>query len=341
MLTEEYDPSGMKDKIKGFPDQIIDSYEKGKSCKIEETLEPRNIVVTGMGGSAIAGDLLQDLLFQDLKIPIFINRGYGLPAFVNDQTLLLISSYSGNTEETIYSLNEGLKRNATIVAFTSNGEIENIAMNRGIQAIIFPKGYPPRSALGFSFFSMLGLIKNYFNIPFDDKDIVNLRLRLLGLKDRLVGTPNETTELAKMLKGQISLIYITRRLKSIALRWQTQINENSKTFVHINMLPEANHNEIVGLQFPKEIIKQMHLIFLRAEYYEHKQVKQRFRITEELLRDKVGNITTIISDGHNKLEDMFFLIYKGDFLSYYLSQFLRIDPTPVKRIDLLKKRLKG
>lgn len=340
MVSEEYDISGMKEKIKGLPGQIMNSWEKGQSVEIKG--KPKNLVVTGMGGSAIAGDLLSDLLFQDLGIPLMVNRGYELPSFVNEDTLLLVSSYSGNTEETIYSLNEGLKKKAMIVIFTSDGEIAKTAEHNSLPRVKFPTGYnPPRSALGFSFFSMLGLIKKIFNVPLDDKDIKNLILTLSKLRDKLTNQNNEIITLAEALVNQIPLIYITRKLKSVALRWQTQINENSKTFAHINLIPEANHNEIVGLEFPREKIKQMHLILLRTENYENKQIKKRFLITKDLLKDSVGNITTVNAEGTNKLEDMFSLIYKGDFLSYYISRIIKIDPTPVKRIDLLKRRLKS
>ncbi len=338
MVNEEYDPSGMKDKIRRFPDQIMSSWKNGQFIKMEK---PINLVVSGMGGSAIAGDLLEDLLFENLKIPLHVNRGYDLPFFVNEQTLLLISSYSGNTEETICAFSEGLKRKAQIVVFTSNGEMEKIAEKEGIPVIKFPTGYPPRSALGFSFFSMLGFIKNLLDIPLEDKAIESLIQKLRILEDSLFTPPNKITELAESLVYQIPIIYVTRKLKSVALRWQTQINENSKTFSHINFIPEANHNEIVGLEYPKKMIKQMHLILLRSEYFENKQIEKRFSITEDLLKNFVGNITTITGGGNNKLEDMFTLIYKGDFLSYYLSQILKVDPTPVKRIDSLKERLKG
>jgi len=339
MVSEEYDISGMKEKIKGLPDQIMNSWEKGQSVEIKG--KPRNLVVTGMGGSGIAGDLLSDLLFQDLGIPLMVNRGYDLPFFVNEETLLFVSSYSGNTEETLCSLNEGLRRKAIIVVFTSDGEIAKTAEHNNLPRIEFPTGYPPRSALGFSFFSMLGLIKKFFAISLDNKDIENLILTLSKLRDKLTRQNNEITTLAETLVNQIPLIYITQRLRSVAFRWQTQINENSKTFAHINVIPEANHNEIVGLKFPRAKIKQMHLILLRTENYENKQIKKRLRITEDLLKNSVGNITTVNADGNNKLEDMFSLIYKGDFLSYYISRILKIDPTPVKRIDLLKRRLKS
>lgn len=339
MINEEYDISEMKEKIEGFPDQIMTSWEKGQSLRKER--EPANLVVTGMGGSAIAGDLLNDLLFQDIEIPIIVNRGYELPLFVDEQTLLLVSSYSGNTEETIQSFKDGLKRKAMIVVFTSNGEIERIAENERLQVIKLPEGYPPRSALGFSFFSMLGLIKKFFEISMKNKDIENLILNLTKLRNKLARSPNEITELAEKVEEHIPLIHITRRLKSVALRWQTQLNENSKTAAHINVVPEANHNEIVGLEFPREMIKKMQLIFLRTENYENEQVAKRFPIAEDILRGSVGGITTIKAEGDNKLEDMFSLIYKGDFLSFYLSSLLGVDPTPVKRIDLLKKRLKN
>ncbi|MCK4575674.1 bifunctional phosphoglucose/phosphomannose isomerase [candidate division WOR-3 bacterium] len=341
MLTDEHDVSGMKEKIKGFPDQIFNSWKKGELIKHEKIYNPSNIVVSGMGGSAIAGDLLHDLLFKILRIPLLVNRGYDLPSFVNKNTLLLISSYSGNTEETICALSQGLIRNAMIVVFTSDGKIAKTAEEKNLPIIEFPNGFPPRSALGFSFFSMLGFLKGILDLPLTDKDIEKVISTLLKLKDNLTSSENEITELAEKLINQIPLLYVSRRLKSVALRWQTQLNENSKTFAHINEIPEANHNEIVGLDYPKHNIRQMHLIFLRAKTYENEQIKKRFRVTEDILKNFVGTITTVQAEGGNELDEMFSLIYKGDFLSYFISRILKIDPTPVQRIDSLKKRLKS
>jgi len=340
MFNSKYDPSGMLKKIKGFPEQILEYWKKGQSIQTDGFSKPSQLVITGMGGSAISGDLLKDLLFSDLDIPIIVNRGYNLPRFVNEKSLLFISSYSGNTEETINALKEGLRKKAMIVVFTSNGEIGKIAEEKGLPVIKFPKGYPPRSALGFSFFSMLGFVKNHINIPIEERDINNLSQKLSGLRDKLIKPPNEITGLSESLINKMPFIYISRRLKSVALRWQTQINENSKTFAHINVIPELNHNEIVGLEFPHNLIKQVYLILLRCERYENEQIKKRFKVTETLLKEVVGNIQTIRAEGENNIEDIFSLLYKGDFLSYYLALQQKVDPTPVKRIDILKRRLR-
>jgi len=338
MFDEKIDIGCMRKKIEGFPEQIMASFLKGKSKGIVK--KPENLVITGMGGSAIAGNLLADLLFGDSDVPIFVNRGYELPAFVNADTLLFVSSYSGNTEEVVSSLIDGIGRRAKIVVLTSNGKIGKIAEEEKLTMIKLPSGYPPRSALGFSFFSMLGLISDIFGIPFNEKHLSKLVERLISEKEKLLSAENEITKLARMIIRKIPVIYVSGRLNSVARRWQTQINENSKTFAHSNVIPESNHNEIVGLEFPKETVGNMFLIFLRSKYYENERIQKRFSLTEEILRDYVGEIKTIKAGGENKLEDMFLLTYKGDFLSYYLSLLLEVDPTPVERIDLLKNGLK-
>jgi glucose/mannose-6-phosphate isomerase len=330
----------MLGKIAGLPDQIQSSWNKGRAAHPHGIRQPHHIVVSGMGGSAIAGDLLRDLLFGDLSLPLSVNRGYDLPAFVNRDTLLLVSSYSGNTEETLSALQEGFKRKAMIAIFTSNGAIAEIAHSNNVPLVVFPEGYPPRSALGFSFFSMLGFLKTLLEIPIDEKDMESLAHLMHEVAEGLMEEDNEIAQLAKTLLNHLPVIHISCRLSSVAFRWQTQINENGKTFAHWHTIPEANHNEIVGLANPEELVRKMHLIFLRAPRYENPQITKRFLLTKRILLDTVGSITAINATGNTKIEEMFSLILKGDFLSFYLSKLLGVDPTPVARIDELKRGLK-
>ena len=340
IFDERFDRKGMKEKLMDLPHQIERGFLMGKSTKIKTSPKLQNVVVSGMGGSAIAGDLLNDLLNNELKVPIFVNRAYDLPSFVGKNTLLFISSYSGNTEETVNAFTEGLKKNANIIVFTSGGKILKNAKRKNIPFIMFPPGYPPRCALGFSFFSMLGVLKNIFRISITNNDIKNLKRQLYNQQKKLLRLPNKITELAQQLTNKLITVYISSKLASVALRWQTQLNENSKNYLHINFIPEANHNEIVGLHFPKNIIKKIHIIFLRSKYFENRRIKKRFDITFELLKSSISDTTTIYAKGNTKLEEMFSLIYDGDFLSYYLALLNKVDPTDIKRIELLKEKLK-
>lgn len=339
VYSKIFDPDGMKEKIESLPRQISEYWEKGLLLAPGKTLKPDRVVVSGMGGSAIPGDLLADLLFDELNVPLIVNRGYSLPSYVDPKTLILVSSYSGNTEETVYSLEEGLNKGAMIAVFTSNGEVEKIARKKGLPSIKFPAGYPPRSALGFSFSSMLAFLKNIFSLSIGDEKIRKVVSELKKLRDGLMQKENEISSIATRVKERLIFIYISRRLRSVALRWQTQLNENAKTFAHINVIPELNHNEIVGLKFPEHLIEQVHVLLLRSERFENERIKKRFEITEDLLGDWVADITTVKAEGENGIEDMLSLIYKGDFLSYYLSNQLKVDPSPVERIDMLKKKL--
>jgi glucose/mannose-6-phosphate isomerase len=339
VMAERCDAQGMREKIEDFPEQIRKSWEEGKKADRGRISDPSHIVICGMGGSAIAGDLLHDLFFEDLSIPLIVNRGYDIPSFIDERSLLLISSYSGNTEETLHAFSQGHQKKAMIAVFTSDGEIGKKAEDERIPTLTFPSGYPPRSALGFSFFSMVGFLTQIVSLPLDDRHINALIALLNRLKDLLKHPKGEIAQLSDTLIGNIPLIHISRRLRSVALRWQTQINENSKTFAHINEIPEANHNEIVGLNFPKALVRKMVLIFLRAKKYENTQIGNRFEISKEIVRSSVKKIVQIEAEGDDKLQEMFSLIYKGDFLSYHLSQRLGVDPTPVSRIDTLKQKL--
>lgn len=340
MVKQAHDPSDMLAKITALPDQIRASWERGLSVPTGTIRTPHNIVISGMGGSAIAGDLLHDLLFDDLPVPLSVNRGYDLPSFVNEQTLLLASSYSGNTEETLSSLRKGLEKKAMVAVFTSNGTIAKIAAEQRIPAVTFPRGYPPRSALGFSFFSMLGFLKQLLFLPLEHRDIEDLVELLKTCAADLLQQDNEMEQLAATLLDHLPLVHASRRVGSVARRWQTQINENGKTFAHFHTVPEANHNEIVGLSNPVPLVKRMHLVLLRAPLFENDRIEKRFLISKQILSEAVHGITEVRARGDGKLAQMFSLILKGDFLSFRISKLLNVDPTPVVRIDELKKRLR-
>ncbi len=336
------DPSSMRNLIAGFPRQVEDAVRIGQSAAVRvPAAPPRSLVVTGLGGSAIGGDLLRTYLAGEIGIPFIVNRHYFLPEFVDRSTLVLVSSYSGNTEETIAAHMDAIKRKAQIVCISSNGKTAAIAARHRHPLVTIPRGYPPRAALGYSFFAPLVLLARMHLIRSKERDILET-LELLKKKSVLYSSPgsrNRALQIARRLHGTLPVIYSSAdRFDVVNLRWRGQFAENAKMLAFGNVLPEMNHNEIVGWNVPKRLMRQMAVVFLR-DRDDHRRVDVRMDITSGIVKTYAREVIEVRSEGSSLLARMFSLIYLGDWISFYLAMLNRIDPTPVKVIDLLKNKL--
>ncbi len=338
-----YDKSNMRQLLIDFHNQVTEAVSIGAKAKINlKKSSIKNIVVTGLGGSAIGGDILRSYLASDFNLPFIVNRHYFLPDFVDKNSLVVVSSYSGNTEETIAAHQDAQKRGAQVLCITSGGETEKLAKKYKHPVIKIPKGYPPRAALGFSFFPLLmalvkiGLIKNR------DKEIKEtisfLKKKSLQYQN-LDAEKNPTLLLAQELFKKIPIIYSSAdRFDSVNIRWRGQLCENSKVLAFGHTLPEMNHNELVGWKVLKRQMSEMAVIFLRDKA-DHKRVQIRMNIMQDIMNEYAGNVININSAGNSPLTRIFSLIYFGDWVSYYLAIINGIDPTPVTIIDYLKNEL--
>jgi glucose/mannose-6-phosphate isomerase len=302
----------------------------------------QNIVLTGMGGSAIGGDLLRSYLAEDLKVPFVVNRYYTLPEFVGKNTLVIVSSYSGNTEETLSSYNDAMKRKARILCISTGGEIAKAAKKFKQPWIQIPPGLSPRAALGYSFFPLLITLKKLGFIPSKDKEIKEA-IQLLKDKSVLFSNPespeNAPLKLAERLKGKLPVMYSpVAHLDTVNIRWRGQFAENAKQLSSGHVLPEMNHNELVGWKVLTEIMKQMHVVFLK-DIGTQKRVAIREEITKQIVTRYAGEVTEITSEGKGLLARLFSLIYFGDWVTLYLAIFNNEDPEPVAVIDYLKNEL--
>jgi glucose/mannose-6-phosphate isomerase len=344
---KKYDHSDMFSKIANFHEQIKDAVSIGENFNPKFSAKKINkIVLTGLGGSAIAGDLLRSYLSDEIKVPIIVNRDYFLPKFVDDKTLLVVSSYSGNTEETISAYKDGVKKRANIFCITSNGEIEKMALKKKHPVIKIPSGYPPRAALGYSFFPLLVLFTKLGLIKSKKREI-NETIKLIEQKSRIYSNPeheeNIAYKIALRVVGSLPFIYASGKFDAVAMRWACQIEENAKMLAHFNVFPEMNHNEIVGWSGEvggnfKEIMSKISVIILRDDG-EYERVKYRIEITDELMRPYAGEVLNIFSEGKSLLARIFSQIYLGDWVSFYLAILNNVDPTPVKPIEYLKSEL--
>lgn len=319
--------------IKSFPSFFIDGFslcdEKIDLKKIE------NIVYTGMGGSAIAGDILKELVYPISRFPFEVVRNYDLPNYVDEKTFLIVSSFSGNTEETLKCFEEGIKKKAKILTISSDGELEKLSKKNLIKNVKLKLDCPPRAALGMTLGVLLKKMVYLINEKKFEKEINDT---LIKLSDYSFDEEN-AIKVAKVLKGKIVNVYTDSNFSSVAKRISNQLHENSKHFSHFNFLPEMNHNEIVGLEKPEFIKAKIFILFLIFKQMNERN-KKRTIITNQILNDSGFESMIFEFDDENRIFNVLDSIITFDLLSYYLALENRVDPMKIERIDILKKRIK-
>ncbi|MFQ5866948.1 MAG: bifunctional phosphoglucose/phosphomannose isomerase [bacterium] len=300
----------------------------------------RQVVVCGMGGSAAGGDLLKSYLQREAKIPLEVNRGYFLPEYVGERTLVFAISYSGNTEETLSAYQDALFRSAKIIAITSGGKLKELCQKDGIDVIEIMGGMPPRATFGYLFFPMLTVLERLGLIGPKQEEIRETiqNLQILCKEYDPQSKANLAKEISERIKGHLLLIYAPDHLAACAVRWKNQFNENSKSVAFFSLLPEMNHNEIEVWGTGSEFTNEVYLIFLR-DSGESERIKERFIITESIVKDKVAGVEHVISRGKSLLSRLHSLTYLGDWVSTYLALTNCVDPVPTPMINLLKKKL--
>ena len=347
-LIKKYDKSGMLETIESFPIQCEDAKNIGSALRLPDSyrIPYYNIVCAGLGGSAAGADILRSYLWDEAKVPLFVNRNYLLPAFVDDRTLVVVSSYSGDTEETISAYRCARKKGAKVVAITSNGLLRKLAGEDNIPVIPIPKGLQPRCAIGYLFFPLLILLSKTSLVKNKARDIDETIKILDEIKRNKTGfdvpeKKNIAKQIASSLYGKYPVIYASQDYMDCAVtRWRAELAENAKTLSSGHLFPEMNHNEIVGWQNPAKVLKDFTAIVLRDDVFDHPRISRRMDITTEILKKEGVKTIDVKPSGRSRLARIFSLIYTGDFVSYYSALLNRIDPAPVDRITYLKKALK-
>jgi glucose/mannose-6-phosphate isomerase len=337
------DPAQMGKAVAGLPEQCAEAFRLGQEAPLPDASGVRQVVVAGIGGSAIGADLLRGFSEGELRIPFSVCRNYHLPAFAGPETLVVVSSYSGNTEETLSTYAEARERGCRMFAIASGGEVERRAMADGVPFCRIPGGHSPRAALGYSFVPLLAVISRLGLIRDRADDLAEAVQVMKGMRAELgQETPavdNPAKQLAERLHGRFPFFYGASPWSAVvAYRWKGQMNENAKNLSHSNALPELNHNETVGWEFPEALTSQLEVVLLR-DREDHPKVQKRFEVTSTIMRPRVSGITEVWSKGNSVLARLFSLVYHGDFTSYYLALLNGVDPTPVKVIDYLKGEL--
>jgi len=338
------DKTGFKNLLLNFHEQVDAAPKLVNDAKLQiEAERIRQVVYIGMGGSAITGDLLNDVLFSQLNIPISVVRGYATPGYCSENTLVIACSYSGNTEETLSAVQSVANSGAQFLCVTSGGELSDRAEKNNWGLIRLPDGYPPRMALGFMFFTLyhalgqaglfsgyqadLSMLSRFFQEEIKKHDLERHNGHILAM------------ELAKTIQHSIPVIYSSAPfLATVSLRWQNQMHENAKSLAFRNVLPEMNHNEIVGWEMESDVRTALVAIFLENET-PHPRIKQRIDLSKKLIKSGGNKVVDIYSHGTDTLEKVFSLIILGDWVSYYLAAFYKKDPIAIENINYLKEEL--
>jgi len=342
---DSVDPSGMRTLIESFPDQIRRASEIASAIELPRHRSTiAHVVVTGLGGSAIGGDVVRAAVADTVAVPFWVSRDYVLPAFVGGRTLVVASSYSGNTEETLSAYEVARAADAKIVCITSGGEIAARARDHGVPVITIPGGLPPRAALGFSSVALLGVLAALRLAPGIREALAELQDVVEALAGRYAAAVaedhNRAKRLARTCHGKIVAIYGSAGvLEPAAVRWRGQMEENAKNLAFHHLLPEMNHNELEGWNHPQETLRRIAAVLVR-DHADHPQVQRRFDLTRELLERAAGAVEEVWSEGDSRLARIFSVAYLGDFVSLYLAYLNGVDPTPVPAIDSVKDRLR-
>mgnify|MGYP001579265683 FL=1 len=324
---------------------LTDSYEQVEyawnnkfSVSSIKTSKIKNIILTGLGGSAIGGDLLQNYLRTEMKYPYTVNRNYELPPYANENTLVIASSYSGNTEETISALNQAIKKKCQIVCISTGGKIEEIAMKKKIPFAKLLKGYQPRFALWINFFTLLKIVHSLKLVPSQTKNVKQV-VELLKRKGvEYSKESNAALNLAEQMLGFIPLIYAVSDYTSVVgTRIKGQFNENAKHHAFFGYLPELDHNEILGWEGYKSTMN-LKLINILDEGY-HAQVKKRYELTSEMVRKAGAEVINLSSSEANAKLRLVDLIYLGDWATFYHAVLREFDPASIDSINYLKAHL--
>ena len=338
------DKANMLDGLTRFPEQIKEALTIAEAVQRFNFLKIDNVVVVGMGGSAISGDIMLSLFRDKLDVPLIVNREYDLPKWVNKDTLVICISYSGNTDETLSSFKIASQKKCKILCISTGGKLQDLAEKRGIPFIKIPAGIQPRAATAYLLFpsiiflKKIGLLKTAIETDIEETIAVTTDFVTLNKKE-VPEENNLAKQLAKKIFNTIPQIYGWGVYTPIAIRWRHQLNENSKIIARSDIVPECNHNDIVGWSGNPDISKQFSCILFRDKDEETIDMTTRLNFMRDLFHNTAGNVIEVLPKGKSQLAKMMYLMCLGDFTSCYLAVLRGINPSPVDIITELKKRL--
>ena len=338
------DKGGMLAEIARFAENaekaIIDSLQ----VDLWDDYDYSSVLIAGMGGSAVGGLLLSDWLLYTTKVPIQVSRGYHLPGWVDERTLVYAVSYSGNTEETLSQYHEARERGCRIICFCSGGELEGLAKENGDPVVYFKKGVQPRAAIPFQFFSLAAVSKKVGLIEDVQYEEIleTLEVTRILCDSMRLDVPTEENmgkQLANILKEYVPFVYAPRQFQAVAYRYSTQFNENSKSPAATNFFPEAFHNSIMAMEGSEDLLCTNCVVVIR-DPLEGERLIKKIGISKDLMSEKFGRLVEVQAVGKALLTRMMSALLIGDFASAYLGVLYGIDPGTTDSIESLKASMK-
>ena len=324
----------MIDLVAAFPSQLKKAIEIAQQVNLQNTSsEIKNVFISGLGGSGIGGSVVKELSENEALVPITINKDYFVPNFVNKNTLAIICSYSGNTEETLNVLNLAIEKEAHIVCISSGGKISDIAKEKNLSLISIPGGMPPRSCIGYSITQIFAVFEFYKII--EAKALSEIAKSISLLESQTDKIKSLAKDAAEFLNNKLPVIYTLGNTEAVAIRFRQQVNENAKMLCWHHVLPEMNHNELVGWT---EENKNLAVVVFRysSDYY---RTVKRLDISKEIFLKYTPHYLELNCLGDTEIQRAIYAIHLGDWISCYLSEIRAVDANEIKVIDFLKSSL--
>ena len=324
----------MNDYINDFSNHLREAIKIANNTTLTPyTKEIRNVLICGLGGSGIGGTIVGDIISSKVNIPIAATKDYSIPNFVNEHTLVIANSYSGNTEETLYALEKCQARGAEIAVITSGGKLKTIAEENKYNKIIIPGNQPPRAMFGYAFTELFFMLNHYGII--DDSFKADFDKAITLIDTEKADIQKQAMDLAKKMYKQTPVIYVAKGFEGVAVRFRQQLNENSKMLGWHNVVPEMNHNELLGW---RTNVDDLAVVYFRNKCdYDRNQI--RMDINKKVISKFTSNITEIWSKGDSLIENSLYHISLGDWVSWYLSEMNNVDAIEIDVIEFLKGEL--
>ncbi len=324
----------MKDYINAFPHHLKNAIEIAEKTSLYSSKrEIKNVLICGLGGSGIGGTILNDIVSLKISIPIVSTKDYSIPNFVNKHTLVIANSYSGNTEETLHALEKCQAKGAEIAVITSGGTLKEIAEENDYNTIIIPSGHPPRAMFGYAFTELFYMLNHYAIIDDSFKSDFKKGIRLLENEKHEI--QKQAMKLSEKIHNTTPVIYVANGFEGVAVRFRQQLNENSKMLCWHHVVPEMNHNELLGW---RTNIDNLAVVYFRNKS-DYKRTQIRMDINKRVIAKYTNNISEIWSKGDSLIENTLYHVNLGDWTSWYLSEMNGVDAIEIDIINFLKQEL--
>ena len=324
----------MQDLVANFSNQLRHALSIGQAAKFQAPLVPiQNVVIAGLGGSGIGGDIAREIVALEAAVPIAVSKGYFIPAYVGPNTLFIASSYSGNTEETLQAVEQAVSRQAKVVVITSGGKLLELAQAKGFDHVIVPSGFPPRSCLGYSLTQLLFIFQRFKIINRSIEADINESIELLDNEGAAI--KNLAKEIAEQVQGKTPVIYATTYNEGVVIRFRQQLNENAKLLCWHNIIPEMNHNELVAWREANDKLA----VLLFRDPTEYVRNDLRIDINKQVIAKYTDTLIDIFAKGKSALAKAYYLVHLGDWISCFLAERRGFDAMEIDVIHSLKNEL--